>query len=37
MLLLEVGTDAENRTSSPLTLAAMAGDDSIGIAGHFDT
>ena len=27
----------EHRTGSPLTLAAMAGDDSIRIGGYFDT
>jgi len=37
MLLLEVGTDAENGTGSPLTLATVASDDSIRIGGHFDT
>jgi len=37
MLFSEVGTDAENRTGSPLTLAAVASDDRIGIGGHFDT
>src|SRR5215469_1525614 len=37
MLLLEVGTHAEHRTGSPLTLATMAGDDGIGIGGYFDT
>src|SRR5690349_13787325 len=36
MLLLEIGTDAENRTSSPLTLATVASDDSIRIGGRFD-
>ena len=37
MFLLEVGTDAEHRAGSPLTLAAVAGDDGIGIGGNFDT
>jgi len=37
MLSLEVGTNAEHRAGSPLTLAAMAGDHGIGIGGYFDT
>ena len=37
MLPLEVGTHAEHRAGSPLTLAAMAGDDGIRIGGDFDT
>jgi hypothetical protein len=37
MLPLEVGTNAEHRAGSPLTLAAVAGDDGIGIGGYFDT
>ena len=37
MLPLEVGTNAEHRAGSPLTLAAMAGDHGIGIGGYFDT
>jgi len=37
MFLLEVGTDAEHRTGSPLTLPAVAGDYGIGIGGYFDT
>src|SRR5215831_15132383 len=36
MLPLEVGTHAEHRAGSPLTLAAMAGDDGIRIGGYFD-
>jgi len=36
MFLLEVGTDAEHRASSPLALATMAGDYRIGIGGYFD-
>src|SRR5215472_18370812 len=36
MLPLEVGTHAEHRAGSPLTLTAMAGDDGIGIGGNFD-
>jgi len=36
MLLLEVGTDAENRTGSPLTLATMADAYNIRIGGYFD-
>jgi hypothetical protein len=37
MLPLEVGTNAEHRAGSPLTLAAMAGDHGIGIGVYFDT
>jgi hypothetical protein len=37
MFLLEVRTYAEHGAGSPLALAAMAGDDSIGIGGYFDT
>ena len=37
MLPLEVGTNAEHRAGSPLTLATMAGNDGIGIGGYFDT
>src|SRR5208282_462279 len=37
MLLLEIGTNAEHRARSPLTLATMAGGDDIGIGGCFDT
>jgi hypothetical protein len=37
MLSLEVGTNAEHRAGSPLTLAAMAGDHGIGVGGYFDT
>src|SRR5215469_9583805 len=37
MLPLEIGTNAEHRAGSPLTLAAMAGDHGIGIGGYFDT
>jgi hypothetical protein len=36
MLPLEKGTHAEHRAGAPLTLAAMAGDDGIGIGGYFD-
>jgi hypothetical protein len=31
VFLLEEGTNLEHRTGSPLALAAMAGDDGIGI------
>jgi hypothetical protein len=34
MLPLEVGTNAEHRTGSPLTFATMAGDYGIGIGGN---
>jgi hypothetical protein len=37
MLLLEKGNNAEHRTSSPLTLATMAGTYGIRIGRHFDT
>ena len=37
MLFLEVGTDAVDRTGSPLTLATVARDDSIRIGGYFHT
>ena len=37
MLLLEVGTHAEHRAGSPLTLATVAGDYRIGIGRYFDT
>src|SRR6516225_6742612 len=36
MFLLEKGTHAEHRTSSPLTLATMADAYNIRIGGHFD-
>ena len=32
----EIGADAEHRTGPPLTLAAMAGDDGIGLTGCLD-
>src|SRR6516165_5689771 len=37
MFLLEKGTHAEHRTSSPLTLATMADAYNIRIGGYFDT
>src|SRR5215472_15026349 len=37
MFLLEIGTYAEHRAGSPLTLATMAGDYGNGISGYFDT
>jgi len=37
MLLFVVGTDIEHRARPPLTLAAMAREDGIGLAGYFDT
>jgi len=36
VLFLEVGTDTEHRAGAPLTFATVAGDDGIGLAGHFD-
>ena len=36
VLLLEIGADSEHRASSPLTLAAMTGDNSIGLARCVD-
>jgi hypothetical protein len=35
--LFEVGTNAEHRTGSALTLSTMAGDDSLRIGGYYDT
>jgi len=37
MLPLEIGTNAEHRTGSPLTLATMADAYNIRIGGYFDT
>jgi hypothetical protein len=37
MFPLEKGNNAERRTSSPLTLATVAGPYGIGIGGCFDT
>src|SRR6516162_6864622 len=36
MLFPEVRADAEHRAGPPLTFAAVAGDDGVGLVGHFD-